>query len=97
MKTQNNDQYQPEHEQFVLECAEELRRLAVALVKNLRQGNALPSLSSLAAMKPLQSTIIKQLTSLLNENRDENDKHSHEKLEDQPVTREKQQPHPGYL
>lgn len=97
MKTESNDQYQPEHERFVLECAEELRRLATALVKNLRQGNALPGLSSLAAMKPLQSTIIKQLTSLLNENRDENDKHSHEKAEDLPATREKQEPHPGYL
>lgn len=48
--------------QMLVEVAEELQRLANSVLREMRRGNSLPCLSSLFAMKPLQSMIASRLT-----------------------------------
>lgn len=96
MQQFHDHQPQPEPNEILLECAQELRRLANLLLKEVRQGHALPSLSSLVAMKPLQSMLFERLTSRFSDDEDDaND------APDQPSTDEAEDDspptHPGYL
>lgn len=96
MQQPHDHQPQLEPNEVLLECAQELRRLANQLLKEVRHGHALPSLSSLVAMKPLQSMLIKRLTSHFSDDgEDESD------AQDQKPTGEDnlktQHVHPGYL
>lgn len=81
--------------ELMLECAAELRRLANLLLKEVRLGHSLPSLSSLVAMKPLQNMLFENLTSRFGASSgeaissDESDAHT----PDDNHTRH----HPGYL
>lgn len=78
---------------LLLECAEELRRLANVLLREVRQGKSLPSLSSLVAMKPLHSMLFEKLASRLG---DDDDSSPDENLTETSTTNEKSL-HPGYL
>ena len=71
MQQSHDHQPQPPPNEILLECAHELRRLATVLLKEVRQGHALPSLSSLVAMKPLQSMLFERLTSRFSDNEDD--------------------------
>lgn len=79
---------------LLLECAEELRRLANVLLREVRQGNSLPSLSSLVAMKPLHSMLFEKLASRFGD--DENDNRPDENSTENSTIEEKSL-HPGYL
>ena len=96
MQQSHDHEPQPEPNEVLLECAQELRRLANVLLREVRQGHALPSLSSLVAMKPLQSMLFERLTSRFSDDEDDaNDG------PDQPSTDEAEDDspptHPGYL
>ena len=96
MQQFHDHQPQPEPNEILLECAQELRRLANLLLKEVRQGHALPSLSSLVAMKPLQSMLFERLTSRFSDNEDDASD-----IQDQDSTdedeKETQPMYPGYL
>jgi len=81
---------------LLLECAEELRRLATVLLREVRQGHALPSLSSLVAMKPLQSMLFESLTSRFADNDDVVDDTPGESSSEKSFD-DAQSLHPGYL
>lgn len=79
---------------LLLEYAEELRRLANVLLREVRQGNSLPSLSSLVAMKPLHSMLFEKLASRFGD--DENETLPAGNSVERPPIDEKSL-HPGYL
>jgi hypothetical protein len=51
----------PLQDTTLVEVANELRRLATNLLKDVRKSAALPGLSQIAAMKPLQSLLTEAL------------------------------------
>ena len=53
----NDDEILNPEDKVLLDLAGELRRLAADLVKELRKSEVLPSLSNLAAMRPLQKML----------------------------------------
>jgi hypothetical protein len=85
-----------EPNELLLECAEELRRLANALLREVRQGHSLPSLSSLVAMKPLQNVLFERLASRFEEINDKDDDSPDECLSEKATSDEKSL-HSGYL
>lgn len=81
---------------LLLEYAEELRRLANVLLREVRHGNSLPSLSSLVAMKPLHSMLFEQIASRIGDTDNENDNPPDENSTEKSTIDEKSL-HPGYL
>ena len=55
----------------LVEVANELRRLATDLLKDVRKSAALPGLSQIAAMRPLQNLLAEALAERAFSNRDE--------------------------
>lgn len=71
---------------MLLDLADELRRLANGLTRDLRRQAILPGLSHLAAMRPVQEILTRHLSMLMTE-----------RSEDDPDDADDAGPTPGYL